>query len=191
MAYEANCSELAFMGHNIVLTLQALGLGGLYFNGMNRWSILGAFAEHDIKGMGFKFVRNEKWTVPNPVGLEGVYEALCPPWYPDMRSAVEEFVKRKFGPKGSYAHNNRGPWKNSGSIKKGVTPYNEEFVDCLAEVAQYIYDKHGKFPGTFTTIVLTGFVQAVHLDTDFYDKHYQPGAYLSSHADHMRVWHGK
>jgi hypothetical protein len=43
-AYEANTMELAFMGHNIVLALQAMGLGGLFFNGVNRWSVLGAFA---------------------------------------------------------------------------------------------------------------------------------------------------
>jgi hypothetical protein len=89
MAYEANCSELAFMGHNIVLTLQAMGLGGLYFNGLSRWSILGAFADNGIEGLGFRFVRDERWTVPNPVGLDGVYEALCPPYYADMREAVE------------------------------------------------------------------------------------------------------
>jgi hypothetical protein len=59
----------------------------------------------------------------------------------------------------------------------------------MSEVAQYIHDKHGRFPGTFTTIVLAGFVQAVHLDTDFYDAHYQPGAYLETHAEHMRRWH--
>ncbi len=189
MAYEANCSELAFMCHNMVLTLQAMGLGGLYFNGMNRWSILGAFEEQGINGMGFTFVRNEQWTVPNPVGLKGVYEALCPPWFSDMRTAVEAFVTRKFGPDGAYAHHSRGPWKESASIRKGITPYNDEFVDCLSEVAQYIYKKHGKFPGTFSTVVMNGFVQAVHLDTEFYDKYYQPGSYLSTHAEHMKVWH--
>jgi hypothetical protein len=191
MAYEANCSELAFMGHNIVLTLQAMGLGGLYFNGLNRWSILGAFAKEGIQGLGFRFVRDERWTTPNPVGLEGVYEALCPPWYPDMRSAVESFVDRKFGVDGAYDPKTPGPWKQSEEIKKGVTPYNEEFVDCLATIAQYIYDKYGKFPGTFSTIVLPGFVQAVHLDTHYYDRFFQKGAYLQSHADHMRVWHGE
>lgn len=35
MAYGANVAELAFMGHNIVLTLQAMGLGGLYLTGLN------------------------------------------------------------------------------------------------------------------------------------------------------------
>jgi hypothetical protein len=37
--------------------------------------------------------------------------------------------------------------------------------------------------------VLSGYVQAVHLDTDFYDTHYQPGAYLPTHAHHMERWH--
>lgn len=189
MAYEANCSELAFMGHNMVLTMQAMGLGGLYFNGLNRWSILGAFADNGIEGLGFRFVRDERWTVPNPVGLDGVYEALCPPYYPDMRTAVETFVARKFGPGGAYDPATSGAWKDTAGVKRSVTPYSEEFVACLAEVAQYIHDAHGRFPGTFSTIVLSGFVQAVHLDTDFYDTHYEEGAYLQTHADHWQRWH--
>jgi hypothetical protein len=191
MAYEANCSELAFMGHNIVLMLQAMGLGGLYFNGLNRWSILGALADSGIDGFGFRFVRDERWTVPNPVGLDGVYEALCPPYYPDMRAAVEAFVHRKFGPGGAYDPSTPGAWRDTAGIKRGVTPYSEEFVDCLSEVAQYVYDEHGRFPATFSTIVLPGYVQAVHLETDFYDTHYRPGAYLHTHAEHWQRWHGE
>jgi hypothetical protein len=45
-----------------------------------------------------------------------------------------------------------------------VAPYNEEFINCLSEIAQYIYDKNGKFSGSLTTIVLPGFVQAQHID---------------------------
>jgi hypothetical protein len=189
-AYEANCAELAFMAHNMVLTMQAMGLGGLFFNGLNRWSILGAFADDGIAGLGFRFVRDERWTLPDPVGLDGVYEALCPPYHPDMRAAVETFVARKFGPGGAYDPTTSGPWKDTARVKRGVTPYSEEFVACLGEVAQYIYDTRGRFPATFTTIVLPGFVQAVHLDTDHYDTHYQPGAYLPTHADHWQRWHG-
>jgi hypothetical protein len=189
MAYEGNLAELAFMAHNMVLTLQAMGLGGLYFNGLNRWSILGAFADNGIDGFGFRFVGDERWTVPNPVGLDGHYEALCPPYHPDMRAAVETFVARKFGPEGAYDPAASGPWRDSPGIRKSVSPYSEEFVACLAEVAQYIFDTHGRFPATFSTIVLSGFVQAVHLDTEFYDTHYQPGAYLASHAEHFSRWH--
>lgn len=190
MAYEANVSELAFMGHNIVLTMQAMGLGGLYFNGLNRWSILGAFAEKGIRGFGFRFVEAPGAPLPNPVGLDGVYEALCPPYFPDMRAAVEAFVARKFGPGGAYDPATPGPWKRAAEVKGGVSRYSEDFVDCLAEVTQYIHDKHGRFPGTFSTIVLTGFVQAVHIDTEFYDTHFREGAYLDTHAEHMRRWHG-
>jgi hypothetical protein len=189
MAYEANVAELAFIGHNIVLTLQAMGLGGLYLNGLNRWSILGAFDNMGIEGLGFRFVHDSRSALPNPVGLDGYYEGLCPPYVSDMHEAVEVFVARKFGPGGAYDPSTSGAWKDSEAIKQGVTPYTEEFVTCLGEVAQYVYDTYGRFPNTFTTIVLSGYVQAVHLDTDFYDRHYQPGAYLSTHTDHMERWH--
>ncbi|MBD3896883.1 hypothetical protein IEI94_13565 [Halomonas sp. ML-15] len=190
MAYEANVSECAFMAHNIVLTQQAMGLGGLYFNGMNRWSILGAFAEAGIKGFGFRFQHDERWTLPNPVGLEGIYQGMCPPWFEDMHAAVAAFVARKFGPGGAYDPTTPGPWKDAASVKGSVAPYSDDFVACLGAVAQHVFDTYGKFPGTFTTMVLPGFVQAVHLDLEFYDKHYQEGAYLDTHANHMRCWHG-
>ncbi|MFI7483648.1 hypothetical protein ACH9EU_14695 [Kocuria sp. M1R5S2] len=190
MAYEANVAELAFMGHNIVLTLQAMGLGGLYFNGLNRWSVLGAFQDQGIDGLGFRFVRDPRWTLPNPVGLDGHFEGLCPPYVSDMREAVDIFVERKFGPGGAYDPGTPGAWADAEAVKRGVTPYSEEFVDCLAGVAQYVHDTYGRFPNTFTTMVLTGYVQAVHLDTGFYDAHYRPGAYLPTHAHHMERWHG-
>lgn len=28
-----------------------------------------------------------------------------------------------------------------------------------------------------------------HLDLDSYDHHFQPGAYLETHAQHMVLWH--
>jgi hypothetical protein len=189
MAYEANIAELAFIGHNIVLTMQAMGLGGLYFNGLNRWSILGAFNESGIDGLKFRFVHDSRWMLPNPVGLDGHFEALCPPYVSNMREAVDIFVQRKFGPEGAYDPGTPGAWKDAKTVKKGVTPYSEEFIDCMGEVAQYVFDTYGKFPNTFTTMVLPGYVQAVHLDTDFYDTHYQPGAYLVTHAQHMERWH--
>jgi hypothetical protein len=190
ITYEANTMELAIMGHNIVLALQALGLGGLFFNGVNRWSVLGAFAREGVKGLGFRFITDERWTTPNPVGLEGHFEALCPPFQPDMRAAVETFVERKFGPAGAYDPDTPGPWKQSRKVKGTVTPYSDEFVDCMSTVAQYVVDTYGKFPATVPTIALTGYVQAQHIDTDFYDEHFEPGAYLPTHAAHMERWHG-
>lgn len=189
MAYEANTAELSFMAHNMVLTMQAMGLGGLFFNGVNRWTALGAFAGEGIRGLGFRFVDDGSGSLPNPVGLDGVYEGLCPPYQPDMRTAADVYVSRKFGPGGTYDPSTPGPWKQASEIKGGVDPYSDEFRECLGEVAQYIYDAHGRFPGTFTTIVLTGYVQVVHIDTDYYDAYFQPGAYLDSHREHWDRWH--
>lgn len=183
------CLELAFIGHNIVLMLQAIGLGGLYFNGMDALSVLGAYAADGIRGLGFRFIEDERWVAPNPVGLDGVYEALCPPNQPDMRAAVETFVDRKFGPGGAYDTATTGAWKDAAGVRATVQRYDDHFVDCMVEISQYMLDKYGKFPGTRATIVLPGFVQAHHIDPDFYDEHYRPGAYLDTHARHDEVWH--
>jgi len=183
------CLELGFIGQNIVLMLQAIGLGGLYFNGMDGLSALGAYADDGVAGLGFRFVEDERWITPNPVGLDGFYEALCPPYYPDMHAAVNAFVERKFGEGGAYDPATPGPWRESASVKGTVAPYSHEFVDCMAEIAEYIYEKYGKFPGTRSTIMLPGFVQAHHVDTDFYDAHYQEGSYLDTHARHIELWH--
>jgi hypothetical protein len=144
---------------------------------MDGLSALGAYADDGVAGLGFRFVEDERWLTPNPVGLDGFYEALCPPYYPDMHAAVHAFVDRKFGVGGAYDPATPGPWRESASVKRTVTPYSNEFVDCMAEIAQYIYEKYGKFPGTRSTIMLPGFVQAHHVDTDFYDTHYQEGSY--------------
>lgn len=187
--HEGLSLALAFMSHNIVLMLQAMGLGGLFFAGLDDMSVLGARAREGVAGLGFRFLEDERWVTPNVVGLDGVYEALCPPYCNDMREAVEIFVDRKFGPEGAYAPDGRGPWRDSRAVKETVAPYSRDFVDCMAEVAGYMYDKYGKFPGTRSTIVLPGYVQAHHIDTDFYDRYYQDGVYLDSHRHHMERWH--
>jgi hypothetical protein len=34
------------------------------------------------------------------------------------------------------------------------------------------------------------YVQAQHIDLDFYDRFFKPGAYLRTHAEHLERWHG-
>jgi predicted RNase H-like HicB family nuclease len=92
-----NAIELGIMGHNMVLSLQALGLGGWLFTGMNPLSIMGAFADEGVSGLGFRFQRDDDWTSPNPIGLDGHYESVCPPYHPDMHAATESMVEKKFG----------------------------------------------------------------------------------------------
>jgi hypothetical protein len=183
--------ELATMCHNIVLALQALGLGGWMFTGINPYSVMGAFADRGIRGLGFRFVRREDWSLPNPVGLDGHYESLCPPYSPDMYEAARKLAKWKFGEGGTYDPTTPGPYQRNREVKQSVTPYSEELLACIGEMAQYVYDTYGKFPGTVPTIFMRVYVQAHHLDTEFYDTHFGPGSYLETHARHMERWHGK
>ena len=94
-----------------------------------------------------------------------------------MRDAVEALAKRKFGEGGVYNPNTPGAWSDSPKVRESATPYTEEFKDCVALQAQYIYDTYGKFPGTIQSIFCFMYVQAQHLDLDFYNHYFNPGAY--------------
>jgi hypothetical protein len=67
--------------------------------------------------------------------------------------------------------------------------HDERFKECVAFQAQYLYDTFGKFPATVPSMFLIMYLQAHHLDLDFYDEFYEPGAYLKTHAAHMERWH--
>jgi len=171
------------------LMLQAMGLGGWMFNGVDPFSMLGASGDPAIPGLGFRYDENENWPYPNPTGLEGVMEGYCPPHYPDMRAAVDAVCKRKFGQGGPFNPDTPGPWKDSRKVREAAQIHDERFRECVALQAQYVYNTFGKFPGTVPSMFLIMYLQAHHLDLDFYDKFYKPGAYLQTHAKHMERWH--
>ena len=188
LSLAANTST-SIMGHNAVLSMQAMGLGGWLYTGINGLSAMGAYADDGVPGMGFRFVRDDRYTGPNPVGLDGQFETMCPPHYPDMRTAARELVTKMFGEGGTYDPKTEGAFARTDEVKGSVVRYSEEFIECLGEVAQYIYDTYGRFPGTIPTMVAGPYVQAQHIDLDFYDTHFQPGAYLETHRQHMAQWH--
>lgn len=182
-------ASLAIMGQNMMLMIQAIGLGGWLYTGIDSYSLLGAAAAEGVPGLGFRFQRDSRWLAPNPIGLDGYYESVCPPYNPDMRAGVTKVVERKFGKGGAYDPEQSGPFRDNKGVKGSVQPHSDEMVECLGEIAQYIYDTYGKFPATVPTILLYAVVQAQHIDTEFYDANYQPGAYLDTHANHMADWH--
>ena len=85
-----------------VLMLQAMGLGGWMFNGVDPFAMLGASGNPEVPGFGFRYDMDERWPYPNPTGLEGVMEGYCPPHYQNMRAAVDALRARKFGPGGPF-----------------------------------------------------------------------------------------
>jgi hypothetical protein len=172
-----------------VLMLQAMGLGGWMYDGINRYTLLGTSGDPKVPGLGFRFDTDDRWPLPNPTGLSGVFEGYCPPHYPDMRAAVEALARRKFGFGGPFHPDSPGPWKDTPKVRGSAQVYSEEFKECVATMAQYVYDNFGKFPGTVPSIYTHMFLQAHHLDLEFYDFHFKPGAYLETHKRHMERWH--
>lgn len=172
------------------LMLQAMGLGGWMFNGMDPFSVLGASGDPDVPGLGFRYDGHETWPSPNPTGLEGVMEGFCPPHYRDMREAVDALCRRKFGLGGPYHPETPGPWKDNPMVRSSAQIHNERFRECVALQAQYVFDTFGKFPATVPSMFICTYLQAHHLDLEFYDTFYEPGAYLETHKRHMDRWHG-
>lgn len=182
-----NATELGIMGHNMVLSLQAMGLGGWMFTGMFPLSIMGAFAEQGVPGLGFRFQRSDDWAFPNPIGLDDHYESVCPPYHSDMHAATEWIVEQKFGTGGSYDPTAAGPY--SSDITATAEEYPPELIDAVGEMAQYVYDTYGRFPATAPTIFMRPLVQAHHLDIDYYDAQFGSESYLDTHATHLERWH--
>jgi hypothetical protein len=182
-------AELATSAFAGVLMLQAMGLGGWMFDGIDRMTMLGASGDPDVPGLGFRYDTDERWALPNPTGLDGVFGAFCPPHHADMAAAVDALAQRKFGPGGVYNSETPGAWSESARIRGSAQPYTDEFKACVAHQSQYIYDTFGKFPGTVPTLFIMNYVQAQHIDTEFYDHHFRPGAYLETHREHLERWH--
>jgi len=182
-------AELSTACYAGMLMLQAMGLGGWMFDGLDPFSVLGASGNPEVPGLGFRYDTDERWTLPNFTGIPGVFETYHPPHYPTMRAAVEALVERKFGPGGPFHKHTPGPWKESSRIRSSAVVHDEQFIGCVATMAQYIYDTFGKVPARMPTVHLLMYLQAHHLDKDFYDHYFSPGAYLQTHADHEKLWH--
>lgn len=171
------------------LMLQAMGLGGWMYDGVTPISVFGVSGDPRNTGLGFRADTRADWNFPNPTGIPGIYETKCPPHFPNMTEAVKSVVKRKYGDGGPFSQSTPGPWKDTKSIRKSAAPHSDEFIECVSLQAQYIYDTFGKFPATIPSAYCLMYLQAFHLDTDFYDHFYKDGSYLHTHADHQKHWH--
>jgi hypothetical protein len=186
--------EQALMLQNMYLALQSMGLGGWIFS-----SSVGAAV---MPSMGFRLhlanapegpfqsLEADSPGRPVVVGLDGLFESYCPPYYPDMRAAVQAVYDAKWGSGGIYKEDG-GPMalKDRQAMDKVVAKTPEWCVEATKDLCQYIWDTYGKFPALSDPMVMHIWFQAHHLETDFYDKYYQEGAYHEAVRRHMEVWH--
>jgi hypothetical protein len=205
--------ESLLLIQNLALVAAAIGVGGWLHSTFPPPLLLGG-TEYG-KGLGFRFeatqVRGAKRAIeravrlrrmlrpfpagmPNPVGLDGVLEGYCPPYYEDMDAAIDAILEKKVGPTGLY----EDPRFFSRSLKPELvrdfleqTPrYDEDTVACVRAICNYIYDRYGRFPAHCNAIEATGICfQAHHIDSDFYDTFFLP-RYSRAERAHQRDWHG-
>jgi hypothetical protein len=193
-----NAIEAGFLMQNLSLTLQAMGLGGWIHNHPATPVLLGGTPL--APGLGFRFVPPKvpqqpggMAFAPAAVGRDGVWEAYCPPYYPSMDAAVDAVVAAKFGPQGSWSARGSEPssLRDPEAFLGQVVRHDERVVQCVKDICNYVVERYGRFPARTSAIITPGsWLQAHHLDLEYYDASFAPGAYTELHARHMELWHG-
>jgi len=174
--------EQAFICQNINLALQAMGLGGWTFTGYLAKFVMGG---GDVPGMGFRFAEAHDGTTC-PVGLDGHFEAFTPPYYTDMREAVDGFMAVKWA---AFEDSVPKPYLEPDKIAASVPRPHEDTVELVKDYCQYVHDTYGRFPVYLEPMYQRLTCQAQHADPDFYAEYYPPGALTAQHLNHMERWH--
>ena len=180
--------ELSTACYAGALMLQALGLGGWMYTGINPFTVLGASGDPAVPGLGFSFEMIEGSPLPFVTGRPGIFEAHVPPHFPDMRAAVEAVVARKFGASGPLNPGTDGPYRNNAAVRAAAAGIDAEAIEITTLMADYLRATFGRFPATVPAVFIKTYLQAHRLDTEFYDAHHAAGSYLRTHAEHARNW---
>ncbi|MCW8086888.1 hypothetical protein [Sabulicella glaciei] len=170
------------------LMLQALGLGGWMYTGINPFTVMGASGNPAVPGLGFRFDMLPGNPLPHFTGLPGIFEAHVPPHHASMRAAVETVVARKFGAGGPFDPKQGGSYRENAAVRSSAAPIDAEAIEIATVMSEYVFSTFGRFPATVPAVFLKTYLQAHRLDTEFYDRHHAPGAYLRTHARHDRNW---
>jgi hypothetical protein len=172
-------SEPAAICQNIFLATEALGLGG--------WKHCGFLSLEILERMGFRVLAANGAASPgNPVGLDGVFEASCPPYHASMDAAVDAVLAP---PRGSSEAGPVSYRMSEAEHRAGTVRVSAEGLACTKAICNYIQDTYGRFPGSTDAMHLMWVMQVHHIDTDYYDRFFGPGAYGPAQAAHMANWH--
>ena len=149
------------------------------------------FLSRDVfKALGFTTViPREQPVLANPVGLDGVFQAYCPPYFPRMDAAVDAILTPLLRQSAGSARPDAPCLMSDAEHRTGAVEISEEGIACTKAICNYIYETYGRFPGGLDAMHLMWFMQAHHLDTDYYDRFFRSGAYGHTHAPHLAIWH--
>ncbi len=200
--------EAELLIQNLLLVIQAMGLGGWVHASFPGPVLLGDadYARYG-RGLGFRFLtpRPNLWRRllkpvtplpawrPNPVGLDGLLEGSCPPYLKSMSDAVDSVLAVKYGPDGLYSDPAKlDPIFQSGLARTFIEEshhYTPDVIACVKAVCNYIYETYDRFPAHVDAMHVPGiWVQAHHLDLEYYDKLFRHG-YTGTQLRHQEMWH--
>jgi len=195
--------ESFYLTHNLMLVSEAMGLGSWIHACAPSPYLLGG--DSRTKGLGLRMekphVSKLKWpplpsTQPNPVGIDGLFETLSPPYVSSMDEAVDRVLDLKYGEAGAYAdpavfgHAYREREAAAWYLRHGHR-YTQTAIDYAKEICNYIWDTYGRFPAHVDAVYQPGtWLQVAHLELEYYEKYFEPSNYTAQSA-HARVWgHG-
>jgi hypothetical protein len=194
--------EAVLLLQNLVLMGQALGLGAWLHVCIPPPYLFERDPDNGVLGLGFRMQAPGKdwlrWppvpaTLPNPVGLDGVLEALCPPYLSSMDEAVERVLEEKYGNQGTYrdvaqfARAYRAV-EHAEAYLRVSQPYSTKTVEYMKVICNYIYDTYGRFPAHVDAFYAPGvWLQFSHLELEYYEKYFEPSLYARQ-AAHESVW---
>jgi hypothetical protein len=182
--------EAFFLVQNLMLVGQGMGLGGWIHASVFPPFIFQRDPSKGWLGLGFRMHTPEKtwhhrWppvpsTQPNPVGIDGILEGLCPPYVSNMDEAVERVLEEKYGPSGTYGDRDTfaRSYRERGMADRFLeraAPYTKEAIRYTKEVCRYIHETYGRFPAHVDAFYLPGvWLQFSHLELEYYRRFYNP-----------------
>lgn len=195
--------EAFFYFQNLMLVGQAMGLGGWIHGAVFAPYIWQQDAAKGWHGLGFRLEEprsRRQWppvpaSQPNPVGIDGVLEALTPPYVSSMDEAVDRVVEAKYSAAGSgygneemFARSYRDPADARAYLEKG-TRFGDRQIAYVKEACSYIWETYGRFPAHVDAFYSPGmWLQFSHLELEYYDRYFDPSQYTRQ-AAHDGLWH--
>lgn len=194
--------ESFFAMQNLLLVGQALGLGGWIHSSVFPPYVYQQDESKHWHGLGFRMLEPKKLrpvppvpaSQPNPVGIDGIIEGLCPPYVASMDEAVDRLLHSKYGEGGCYRDTEvfSRPYKAAvmgEEYLRNASRYSPRAIAYTKEICNYIFDTYGRFPAHVDAFYTPGiWVQFSHLDLEYYEQFFDPRLYRRQ-AQHGASWH--
>jgi hypothetical protein len=195
--------EAFFHLQNLMLVGQAVGLGGWVHASVAPPYILERDPSKQLLGLGFRMLTGKSWpdtgwppvpaSQPNPVGIDGVLQGLCPPYVTSMADAVDQLLAEKYGAGGIYGDLNvfKRPYLSETMAQdylQNASHYSDKAVAYAKEICGYIFDTYGRFPAHCDAFHVPGiWLQFSHLELEYYEKYYNANQFARQ-SQHASMW---